>query len=344
MKVVAWCAFLALLLVCGCTAVSRPGELLVRRGDEIVIAGQLFHTGTPVVLWTDPGGFDAYRVERRFTPIDQADWAATTAIWTKAGMTDTNTPNRYSLRKGLDASDIEHVRGGGWSLDMLREHIDQFVLHFDACGASRQCFDVLHDHRGLSVHFMIDLDGTVYQTLDLKERARHATIANDRSVGVEIANIGAYPLSQRSTLDRWYTPDAAGNDIVTLPDHLLVNGEQPFRTQNFVARPARRGPIVGEVQGQTLAMQDFTPQQYDALAKLTATLCTALPRIVPDYPRSPDGILITHQLSPEQFAGFHGILGHYHVQGNKNDPGPAMNWDWLIARARSLMGHDRTPN
>jgi len=39
-----------------------------------------------------------------------------------------------------------------------------------------QCFKVLHDHRDLSVHFMLDLDGTIYQTLDLKERAWHATI------------------------------------------------------------------------------------------------------------------------------------------------------------------------
>src|SRR5262245_43376292 len=43
-----------------------PGTLLERFGDEIVICGQLFHTGTPVVLWTDPGGYDAYRVENRF--------------------------------------------------------------------------------------------------------------------------------------------------------------------------------------------------------------------------------------------------------------------------------------
>jgi N-acetyl-anhydromuramyl-L-alanine amidase AmpD len=37
---------------------------------------------------------------------------------------------------------------------------------------------------------MLDLDGTIYQTLDLKERASHATIANSRSIGIEIANMG----------------------------------------------------------------------------------------------------------------------------------------------------------
>ena len=50
----------------------KVGEPLARRGDEIVVCGQLFHTTAPVVLWTDPGGYDAYRVERRFVPFDQA--------------------------------------------------------------------------------------------------------------------------------------------------------------------------------------------------------------------------------------------------------------------------------
>ena len=33
---------------------------------------------------------------------------------------------------------------------------------------------------------------------------------------------------------------------------------------------------------------------------------------------------------------FHGILGHYHIQENKTDPGPALDWNRLIAEARRL--------
>jgi N-acetylmuramoyl-L-alanine amidase len=40
-----------------------PGQHELREGDEIVVAGQFFHTGTKVVLWMDPGGYDAYRFE-----------------------------------------------------------------------------------------------------------------------------------------------------------------------------------------------------------------------------------------------------------------------------------------
>ena len=31
-------------------------------------------------------------------------------------------------------------------------------------------------------------------------------------------------------------------------------------------------------------------------------------------------------------------MGHYHVQENKQDPGPAFQWDKVINGARKLMG------
>ena len=57
---------------------GAPGTPLTRSGDEIVVCGQLFHTGAPVVLWDDPGGYDAYRTDRRFAPYDKASYEATT--------------------------------------------------------------------------------------------------------------------------------------------------------------------------------------------------------------------------------------------------------------------------
>src|SRR6266567_2420488 len=184
----------------GCETQPRIGTIVPRHGDEIVVAGNFVHTGTPVVLWMDPGGYDAYRVERRFSPIKESDWANS-----HQAIVDLNTPNRYSLRSGdLSPEELERVRGGGWDLPLLQRVVDQFVLHFDVCGISRQCFKVLHDHRDLSVHFMLDLDGTIYQTLDLKERAWHATVSNNRSVGIEIANMGAYGLSERNPFEQWY--------------------------------------------------------------------------------------------------------------------------------------------
>jgi N-acetylmuramoyl-L-alanine amidase len=308
-----------------------PGTLVPRLGDEVMIAGQLFHTGAPVVLWSDPGGYDAYRVERRFVPWEQASWEETAK---KGGAVA--TPNRYGVRRaGLTDAEFERVRGGGWDLPTLQKVVDQFVMHYDVSGTSRRCFQTLHDSRGLSIHFMLDLDGTIYQTLDVKERAWHATTANDRSVGIEIANIGAYPAKDAAPLTRWYVVDGPeGARLKVLAGEVRREG---------TLRPARPEPVGGFLQGQKLWMYDLTPQQYDSLAKLTATLCTALPRIRCDYPRSADGTLITGTLPEAQLSSFSGVLGHFHVQANKIDPGPAFQWDKVINEARAMMGQSPLP-
>ena len=119
--------------------------------------------------------------------------------------------------RGLTPSRSSKVRGGGWDLPLLQQVVDQFVIHFDVCGTSRRCFEVLQDKRGLSVHFMLDIDGTIYQTLDVKEAAWHATIANGRSIGIEIANIGAYPVNAPNPLGEWYQPDSEGESGSSIP-------------------------------------------------------------------------------------------------------------------------------
>ncbi len=314
----------------GCLCPPKPGALLKRQGDEIIVAGQLFHTGTRVVTWMDPSGYDAYRVERRFAAFDQSSWETS-----KVAVAALTTPNRYGLRKqGLTAAEIERVRGGGWDLPLLREKVDQFVLHFDAAGTSRQCFRVLHDHRCLSVHFMLDLDGTIYQTLDLKERAWHATTSNTRSIGIEIANIGAFAPGQQKMFEEWYQRDDTGWPRVVIPSH---SGDPGLLTPNFIARPARRDPVLGPVQGRQLQQYDFTPEQYAALIKLTATLCKVFPNVHCDYPKDKAGNLVTRKLSDEELDQYQGILGHYHIQTNKVDPGPAFQWEHVIGGARKLL-------
>jgi N-acetyl-anhydromuramyl-L-alanine amidase AmpD len=320
------------LLVFGTFALAdepRPkvGEKLARAGDEIVVCGQLFHTTTRVILWTDPGGFDAYRVERRFAPLAESEW--------REGLPGLNHPNRFGMRRrDLTPQELERVRGGGWDLPLLQREVDQFVIHYDVCGTSRRCFQVLHDLRGLSVHFMLDLDGTIYQTLDLKESAWHATIANGRSVGIEIANMGAYPLNETETLAKWYRPNSAGDIRIVDPE----TGRSPVVFDSAIElQPSRKEPIVGTVQGQELRQYDLTAQQYAALGRLAATLCKVFPKIKCDYPHDATGALINHKLPDAELAAYQGILGHYHVQTNKTDPGPAFQWQRFIETTRELM-------
>jgi N-acetyl-anhydromuramyl-L-alanine amidase AmpD len=181
---------------------------------------------------------------------------------------------------------------------------------------------------------MLDLDGTIYQTLDVKEGAWHATIANGRSIGIEIANIGAYPPEKSGPLELWYHRGAGGLMQIALADTVENRG---IRDRGAPLQPARNDAIEGIVQGQRLRQFDFTERQYESLIRLTATLCTLFPKIRCDYPRDATGALIRAKLPERDFTAYQGILGHYHVQSNKVDPGPAFQWEKVISGARALM-------
>lgn len=273
-----------------------PSATRAASGDEIIVAGQRFHTGTRIVTWTEPGGHNAY-----------------------AG----HAPKKRREASRLTHSDNDRIARQGWDVPTLQKIVDQFVLHYDVCGVSKVCFDVLNA-RDLSVHFMLDIDGTIYQTLDLQERAPHATIANDRSIGIEIANIGAYPPDAAKPLAEWYRREPNGDATITIPPRIKIPG---VLTPDFTGHPARPGPISGAIHGKPLLQYDFTPEQYAALAKLAAALCRVFPRIHADYPHGFFSDEPTpHALTVPKFASFHGILGHYHIQENKSDPGPAFDW------------------
>ena len=64
-----------------------------------------------------------------------------------------------------------------------------FVNHWDVCLSAESCAKVLNK-RGISVHFLIDNDGTIFQMLDTQHGAWHAGVGkvNHKSIGVEISN------------------------------------------------------------------------------------------------------------------------------------------------------------
>lgn len=263
-----------------------------RRGEEVVVAGRYFPAGTRVVTWLDAGGYNLYQ-------------------------RPPGTPENHEPRRALAGVTSRRVE-----LKRLQAAVDQLVLHYDNTGSSKVTFGVLQ-RRGLSAHFLIDVDGTIYQTLDLRERGWHATIANERSIGIEIAQIGAFPPAEAATLTRRYESDPAGG--VRLKSHL---------SGNF--RPLRPELIRGEIQGRDLMQYDFTPEQYTALAHLAAALNRVFPKLRLDTPRDADGQIPTRKLDEKTYATFTGLLGHYHIQENKIDPGPAFQWEKLIREAQSF--------
>ena len=236
-------------------------------GRVIVACGRTFYAGVPVVSWMEPD--------------------------------DPGKARHQPGRKERGEGGRVFVEAESGDVERLREVVDQLVLHYDAAGSSRRCLEILKE-RGLSVHFLVDVDGTIYQALDLRDQAWHATIANARSIGVEIANLGAYPPG---------SPE--------------------------IAKAGAK--LRGEAQGRELEQPAFTRAQYESLAKLAAALCAIFPRIELDAPRGADGRVRTSVIAEEEWSSYRGILGHLHVQANKSDPGPAFDWERLLLAARTIL-------
>jgi N-acetyl-anhydromuramyl-L-alanine amidase AmpD len=341
--VTVWCALATFLAVMASRSqpanTAGPPQTSTTTGDEIIACGERFHIGAPVVLWTESGGYDFHYSKAPGTP-------------------DERKPSRVRMSPLTDAQ-IAQVRRDGWTLDFLRDNVDQFVIHYSVDPTSLVTFKTLLK-RHLAVQFMLDLDGTIYQAMDLQEEAPHATKANGRSVGIEIANLGAYN-GNIEPLNEWYKKDANGQTVIKIPAEF---GDGGIRTRDFVGRPVRPEIIKGVVQGKVYEQYDLTPQQYNSLVHLTAALCSVFPKITCDYPRQKmafgfstaqlvkdgpashpnalatldeQGVLIRHALSDEQYDAYQGVLGHYHVQTDKQDPGPAFQWDAVMAGARKLM-------
>ena len=284
-------------------------------GSSIIVCGKRYDIGNKVVTFEDDPAFNAYTPHRTDDPKQIAP---------------------FQPAKGMEGAVMRYrprrLIGADRSIDSLRKVIRQFVLHHDGCMDSKMCFHVLHNERGLSVHFLIDNDGTIYQTLDLRHKAHHATTANDVSVGVEIAHPGTFPQPLSADMRRWYERDAQGWRM-KFPAWMQETG---VRTPGFVPRPDRPEMVEGRIHGKQYWQFDYTPQQYRSLAALCAALSRTFPRIRLEAPRDATGAVRSDQLSEAELRAFDGIIGHHHVQKNKTDPGPAMQWDRVLRDARAL--------
>src|SRR5215203_7510107 len=110
---------ISLLALCALPLTARAADSNASPGSSIIVAGQPFDVGRPVVLWSDPQGFDAYQTRC----IDQS-----------GGCCDGQS-RRYGVRKDVQKR----------TLDELQEVVSQFVLHFDGCVNSRSCFKSMHN-------------------------------------------------------------------------------------------------------------------------------------------------------------------------------------------------------
>jgi len=267
---------------------------LIGIGDHpatcIVVGGALYDIGVPVVKWFDPDGFDGYTTERivHRTYNERADRHENRVV----------RGRRYGQRRrGIDS-------------------IRQIVLHHtggDGDGAAR-VYNTLFNDRRLSVHFVVDDDGRVFQFLDVVEKAWHAGKVNEVSVGIEC---NLFPLVDRK------------------PNY--YSGPRNDRTNNV---PHEVGRF--EVHGKTYDAFVMPSKQVDSAARVCAGVWAGLYQQT-GRPRFATAPLFPHdevtgeipRTNVSDVRGHVGMLGHYHVTARKIDP-LGLNLDTFERHADTL--------
>ncbi|HKE13953.1 MAG TPA: N-acetylmuramoyl-L-alanine amidase [Kofleriaceae bacterium] len=242
---------------------------------QIWIAGTGFDVDARVVRWDEGPRFDAHqpRCLNSSQPCSGGVLPFSPKFTSSRSIRVATRPALRSL-------------GERPSLSAAQAIIRQFVIHHDGCPTAASCFNVLHNERGLSCHFLLDNDGTIYQTVDLAFMAFHAAGFNSNSVGVELCNRG---------------------DAKRYPDFYRQRGQ-------------KRDVTTCRIHGYTYLAFDYTREQYDALKALARGLVRALPNLPAEYPQDSPGYQAWGVLSGVQ--RYAGLLGHYHTTTRKWDPGP----------------------
>jgi hypothetical protein len=234
----------------------------------IVICDKKYDIGTRVVLWNEPGGFSAY------------DTATYETSDRKTGNIIVVQGKRYKSRLAL---------GGTPKLEKLKKVVWQFALHHSGLFRSHDTYETLQQ-RGLSVHFICDDDGTLYQCLDVRERAYHIGGNNAMSVGIEI-------------------------------DSRAVAGKYPDAYDEAHQKKYKVGPRrvkFDTIHGMKMKGFDYSDAQYTTLVKLAKVLLEVFPLIKSDFPRDSAGNVIKTELTaPKKHQGF---ICHFQVTRNKIDP------------------------
>jgi hypothetical protein len=176
---------------------------------------------------------------------------------------------------------------GGYTPYFKSRDIKMFMNHWDVCLSSSSCARVLNK-RGISVHFCIDNDGTIYQLLDTNHAAWHAGSKklNHCSVGVEISN-AYYPKYQN-----WY-----------------------------VKHGYEKRPIISGETVHGRSMDDFTGF-YDVQIKALQALWKAMHKgvgIPLKCPTDQSGNTLKKVSSSVASGRYKGFISHYHATGRKID-------------------------
>lgn len=270
---------------------------------EVILANQSFKVDAPVISYRQFPFWDATKEYCFNTETSHASQCLPGPGGTQYPYGKLPKPytKRYSTRPALRA-----YRGGP-SVAAAQSAITQFVLHHDGCTSADMCWSVLQNERGLSCHFLVDNNGVIFQTIDLALMAYHAAEFNPRSIGVEFCNRG---------------------DAKKYPD-TYANGKNG----------GSRDKVNCVINGYKYYAFQYTKAQIESFTRLARELRRILPNLPVEFPQKAPGEQAWETLPRAAAFSFRGYIGHYHLTGQKWDPGP---FDFK-AFCRSLRGQFSLP-
>lgn len=176
-----------------------------------------------------------------------------------------------------------------------------FVNHWDVCKSTKSMAKVIAK-RGISIHFGIDLDGTIYQLLDTQHAAWQAgkRLWNHDSIGVEICN---------PYYEKYQDKDN--------PRPVIKDGE---------VHGTKMKPFMG-----------FYPVQIEALTALWAAIheATGIPLEVPLEDNGEQVKGVDSRCEASKFSGF---INHYNLTRRKIDCAyPSLDMVEILKNANGLV-------
>lgn len=261
-----------------------------RHSGKVIIGGTEFATDAPIVNFRDPPYWDATKqvcIPTDTDPVPQTQCTLQdNGRWVPYGKLPFPYTTRYKTRHALSLPKWKN--GEAAPYEAAKDVIKHFVIHHDGCASADMCFSVLQNERGLSCHFLVDNDGTIFQTLDLALEGFHAAEWNPTSIGVELCNRG-----DAHKEPTYYSRKGQSRDI------------KPCKINNH-----------------TILSYEFTPEQYESMQRLSRALLRLLPNLPAEYPQSSPGVQSWETLPFRSLSSFSGYIGHYHLTNQKWDPGP----------------------
>lgn len=200
---------------------------------------------------------------------------------------------------------------------------EQLVLHFTAGSTVQGAVQGwINTPERVATAYVVDRDGRVYETFSPDCWAYHlgvkgalSPVVEKRSIGIEMVNVG--PLKM----------DAARTKLCWWPRNWSETWCRAYESELY-------RDVVNEYRGFRYYAV-FAAAQLITVRTLCQVLCQRFEipfAIAPEEKRS--------MFDPNFFVSFSGIATHANYRLDKEDVGPAFNWDALIAGSDQGDGRD----